>query len=212
MKTMFKTKAIIALAIVVIGGMTACSNGPGKKLKEVRQKTKQATDLVKSISNLEKDAANVTDTMDKLKNLEPFDNDRFQSWMPERLGEMKRESYQFSSNMGNTGTLLFVNEDYSKTVELNIIDGAGEAGSLVYASQTFMTGMVTNHFVESDEKLEKLVTRKGNKAIETYYKKTNDSEIQAIVDNRFIVSAKAKGTDIDELWGYIDRLNIGKLQ
>ena len=209
---MFKTKAIVALAIVAMMCMGSFNSGPGKKMKEVREKTKQATDLVKSISNLEKDAADATDTMDKLKTLEPFDNDRFQSWMPERLGEMKRESYQFSSNMGNTGTLLFVNEDYSKTVELNIIDGAGEAGSLVYASQTFMTGMVTNHFLESDEKLEKLVTRKGNKAIETYYKKTNDSEIQGIIDNRFIVFAKAKDTDINELWGYIDKLNISKLK
>lgn len=212
MKITFKQKAIIVFAVVVAACMASCNNGPGKKIKEVREKTKQATNLVKTLSNLEETAEDVESEMEKLKTLKPFDNEKFQGWMPDQLNDLKRESYQFSTAMGNTGSLRFTNEANDKSIEFTIIDGAGEIGAGLYASQSYMTGVVNDFFSESDRKLEKIVERKGSRALEKYFKEEHNSEVNAIIDKRYILFAKSKNMSIDELWEYIDKLNISTLK
>lgn len=202
--------AVFALFLIV--GLSACNSKAGKKIKESKEKISTAKSMVKSLSKMEGNLNELGKDAEKLKDIEPFNNDRFQNWMPEKLDGMKRTSYEFTSSMGSQGKMNFAEEDGDREFELTVIDGAGEMGAVIYASQGFITGFMDDYHSESDTKVEKLVKRKNGKALETYYKDTNSSEIKAVIDNRFIVSASSSDMNVDETWKLIEKLNVGKLK
>lgn len=199
-------------SLSLIFGLSACNSKAGKKIKESKEKISNASSMVKSLSKMEENMNELGKDAEELKDVEPFNNDRFQNWMPERLDGMKRTSYEFTSSMGSQGKMNFEDENGDRSFKVTIIDGAGEMGSVVYASQGFITGFMDDYHSESDTKLERVVKRKDGKALETYYKEENSSEIKAVVANRFIVTARSNHMNVDETWRLIDQLNVGRLK
>src|SRR5690606_2957973 len=129
--------------------------------------------------------------------------------MPEELEDLKRTSYEFNTMMGATGNLSFANEE--KSLEVTIIDGAGEMGSALFASQGMLGSLYGGFESESDTKKQEIVERDGLKSIETYYKNNNDSELRITLEDRFIVSASGDNMTTDELYAYVDNLHIDNL-
>lgn len=193
-------------------GFASCTGGAKEKMKEAKENVSAAKSVVKGLSKMEKKAEEYQKDMEKLQDVDPFTSESFRKWMPDELAGMKRTSFEFASAMGNQGTISFKNEEGDKTFTVTIIDGAGEMGSLVFASQGFITGFMDDYYSESEDKLERVVERKGNKAMETYHKERNSSEINVVVDKRFIVMAETKNIDVDDTWKLIDKLKVGKLK
>lgn len=208
-------KSISFLTILTLAlnfGISSCKSDARKKIKETREKMSNTKNMVKSLSKMEENMNQLGKDAEGLKNIDPFNNERFQNWMPERLDGMKRTSYEFTSSMGSQGKMNFEDENGDRSFQVTIIDGAGEMGSAVYASQGFITGFMDDYHSESDTKVERVVKRKDGKALETYYKEENSSEIKAVVDNRFIVIAQSSHMNVDETWKLIDQLKVGRLK
>ncbi len=201
-----------AAFVALMFAFTSCLGGAKEKVQEAKNNVSAAKNMVKGLSKMEKRAEQAQKDMEKLQEMEPVTSEGFRKWMPDELDGMNRTSFEFTSAMGNQGTISFKDEEGDKTFNVSIIDGAGEMGALVFASQGFITGFMDDYYSESDTKLERVVERKGTKAMETYYKDSNSSEVKVVVDNRFIVMADTRNIDVEDTWELIDKLKIGKLK
>ena len=204
MKTVYKS--LFALILVLT---YSCENETMDKIKDVKSKASTATSMIGNVSNIEKNAKNIESRMESLKELTPISNDEFKEWMPERLGDLERKSFKFNTAMGATGELIFENEE--RSFEVTIMDGAGETGSALYGSQGMLGALYGNFESESDTEKQEIVDRDGSQSVETYYKDTNNSSIRITFEDRFLVNAKAKNMTPDELYSYIEKLNIPDL-
>lgn len=216
---MRKTISFVAVFALMFT-LASCVGGARKKLKEAKENVSAAKNVVKGLSKMEKQAEQSKKDLAALQEVEPFTNEKFRNWMPDNLDGMTRTSFEFSSSMGNQGKMSFKSEEaddsndnsQKKSLSITIIDGAGEMGALVFASQGFITGFIDDYYSESETKLERIVERKGNKALETYYKEKNSTEIKAVIESRYIVLADAKNMDVDDTWKLIDKLKIERLK
>lgn len=209
---MKKKISIIGMVFVIIVSLGACKNETTRKIKNTRDAMSNTKDLIKNASKLEKNAETREKRVEELKQLTPFDNEKFKSWMPETLDTMSRTSFKFQSSTANTGQLEFKSDSDDREFRISIIDGAGENGSAVYIFQEFYTGFAEGFESESDNKVEKVKKRNGQNSLETYYKKDNNAEIKTSISERFIVEAKGKNMNPDELWNLIERLQIDELE
>ncbi|MDG4944955.1 hypothetical protein NMK71_00870 [Weeksellaceae bacterium KMM 9713] len=198
--------SLFALMLVIT---YSCESETMDKIKDVKSKVNTASTMVGNVSNMEKNAKNIESRMESLKELTPITSDEFKDWMPDDLGDLKRNSYKFNTVMGSTGELSYENEE--RSLDVSIMDGAGETGSAVYASQGMLGALYGNFESESDTKKEEIVDRNGVKSVETYYKDKNDSSIRITVDDRFVVNASGKNMTTDELYSYIERLKVSDL-
>ena len=169
-------------------------------------------------------------TMERLKGLTPLSIEKLKTALPENLSQMQRRSLSTGENPsltsiegsyhtanepeflttnvnGVTGDAL--NEKY-KTVTIGITDGAGVAGSGMVSSFEMMINMP---FAANDaNKNQKITEKNGIKAIETYNKDRNQSELQFIYDGRFMISISATKRTPEETWDIIPLLNLNALK
>ena len=202
-------KIYISLFATVLLFTYSCESETMDKIKDVKSKVNTASTMVGNISNIEKNAKDIETRMESLKDLTPITSDDFKNWMPENLGDLERKSYKFNTTMGSTGILSFQNDE--SELEISIMDGAGETGAAIFASQGMLGALYGNFESESDTEKQEIVDRNGTKSVETYYKEKNDSAIRITVDDRYMVNANGKNMTTDELYAYIDKLNISSL-
>ena len=132
---MRKTISFLTIIALVLA-FSSCGGEAKKKIKEAKESVSAVKNMTKNLSKIEESAEQINKDTEKLKNVEPFSNDRFQKWMPENLDGMKRTSFEFTSAMGNQGEMKFVDEsNEERTFDVTIIDGAGEMGSMIYATR-----------------------------------------------------------------------------
>lgn len=99
-------------------------------------------------------------------------NDALKAWLPENLGDLTRTGYKVGkTEYLNVASIegTFKNED-GRELQLEIMDGAGEIGSVLMTSMS----MAHKMDVEEDEnKHLQTLTRDGIKVKQTYFKKGN---------------------------------------
>jgi hypothetical protein len=121
---------------------------------------------------------------------------------------MKRTGYK----AGQTAYLqiaqieaTYQNEDKSKKLKIQVMDGAGEMGAAATAG---MRILFSQDFEEEDEyKVKRTLKKNGNKAIEEYRKDGSRSEVQFMQDDRFYVKATGTNMDLEETWDAVDELD-----
>lgn len=195
--------------IASLGLILSCKGETFEKINDAKNQISNTGKVVSNLSNMEESAKHVESRMEELKNIKPITSDEFKNWMPESLKDLVRNSYKFNTALGATGNLNFSNED--KSVEISIMDGAGEMGSALYASQNMFGAMYGGFESESDSKIESMEERDGISTIETYFKHENRSLIRFTAEERFIVNAEGENMSTDELYDYIRVLDIKKL-
>lgn len=200
----------IPLIALLLSITWSCKNDTLDKIKEVKNQVSSASSVVGNLSNMEQNVKNMETRMEELKSMTPISNDMFKEWMPESLDDLTRKSYEFNTMMGSTGSLSFANEE--KSMDLSIMDGAGETGSALYASQGMLGALYGGFESESDSKKQEIIERNGEKSMETYYKNDNNSEIRITVDNRFVVTANGSNMTTDELYAYVEKLKVSNLK
>ncbi len=198
---MKKTTLTFLLLLLIC---TACKkeNNPLTKIKEVNKNIGNIQEAAKTLSEAQENSKD-------LAKLEPVTKEQIKSWMPEKLGDLKRSSFQISKEFGMTCKLVFKGED-NKSININIIDGAGTGAPMMT-----MFSMMQNMDIdkESDTGYER--TQKfGSQKVYIKYQKSGNyekSKLQCTLNGRFGIEANAREMTPEELWEYIQKLKINKL-
>lgn len=194
------------LALSIFAALLSCKDNP------VSEKIKETKDAVSNTTNAVKEMTNMQDDIQELRELTPLTNEELKSWMPDEVNGMNRISYKAGqAGMMNISSIeaTYANEDKSKKFSINIIDGAGQVGAAATAG---IRMMLTQDFEEENENgMRRTVKKDGNKAIEEYKSRNNNSKIQIMEGKRFYLEAKGTNMDLDETWDAIDELDLEDL-
>lgn len=180
----------------------------------VEQMTESASAL-KNLSKLEEYGKELESRMNELKALKPVSNDVLKSVLPETIQELKRSSL----NVGEMSALGFANakaeyknEDGSKIVNIDIMDGAGE-GAASIVSLVFL-GLNAEKEEITDTGFEKTMDIEGTRALvkEESDQGVKDSEIQWVHDKRFVIKLEGEGYSLDELTALFKSLDLSSLK
>ncbi|WP_156306665.1 hypothetical protein [Sphingobacterium endophyticum] len=182
--------------------------------KSVIENLSDAGDAVKGLSGLEKAMKDVETQTNALKAKSPVTNDELKNVLPESLDGLKRKSIRVgdSASLGiSTANASYENEDGSKTLDISIMDGAGEAASAITGLAFY--GFNTDSEEISDDRTEKTTEFKGQRAklTESKYNEELTSTIEWIQKKRYLMKIEGKTYTIDQLGNLMDKLNLDKL-
>lgn len=197
-------KRILFFAIIMI--LIACKDNP------VVKKAKEAKENVSNTQKVIKESTKLQEGIKELSETTPLTNEEMKAWLPDDVDGLKRTAFKTGAmGMMNIASIeaTYTAEDKSKSFKLEIIDGAGEMGAMSTAGLKMAFSM---DFEEEDEfKSRKSVTKNGVKAIEEYDKRRNKSTIQLFHNDRFYLKATGEKMEIDELWDFINEINLEDL-
>ncbi len=185
------------------------------KKDEKKEDTPGIGSAIENMSNLGKIADKIDDVqknMDALKSQKPVSNEELKSVIPETLGGMKRTEI----TIGNLAAMNLSSAEAkyaedNKQIEINIIDGAGEAGSGIVS--IFLMSLNADMEKTTENGFEKTAEINGSKAYVTQNKsgESTNSEIKYIVKNRYVIDVIGDGFTVDELGQAIKGLDVSKL-
>lgn len=201
---------------VIIGGMLI-SCGGNKSSEDDSRDSMSISEAVGGLKNLNKagDAAKDWEKIqEKLVAETPRTNDEIKTMFPETLAGMKRSSFSVGETqmMGmNSGQATYSNDD-GKSVAVSIMDGAGETGASMVAMYAITLAMETEQQTENG--YTKTTKFDGNRATvaENTYEDWVDSEITTLVSDRYIVSLKGSGLNLNELENVYNEINVKDLK
>jgi len=209
-----KKLIIICLLLSVL---IACKNekNPIDKLKESIDKVKETKQDIYNIKEIVTGVEEVQKNITELSELTPVSNATFKSWMPEYLDGLKRVKYEIGKQMGfaKIGNIHieFKDEDNkTKSLQLQIVDGAGSGASIVS-----MYNLMQNTDLDSEDQTgyERTQTFDGKKVKIKYSKPeySNRSELKYLIQERLYVEATGTNMKPKEVWSYLKKLKIEKL-
>ncbi|WP_417784491.1 hypothetical protein [Tenacibaculum sp.] len=172
-----------------------------KESKEILQET------VKAVKKVPKS----NDFRERLKTTEPTTEAQLQNWLPENLGDFKRETFttsRISQNDIASAGAIYKNDENHK-LEISIVDGASKDGLL--AINTHYMAQNMKHSNTNSSGYEKTYERNGLKVLETYVKKDNFYRVLFLYDMRFGITVESYGLSNDELWHAIKKLDKSEL-
>lgn len=178
-------------------------------MKEVSDVVDVAKTMSKSQTVLQESA----DRMDELKNVTPASKDELKAWLPETLENYKRKGFSvgdqgFADISSITGNYVD-QENNSKTFDINVIDGAGEAGgifAMVYIAQF-------NRDFEEEHKdgFSKSMLNGDRKAVVSQNNQYITAELEYMEGKRYYVKLTGNQVDVDDLWEIVSKLKTDKL-
>jgi len=173
-----------------------------------------AGEAVKSLSGLEKAMKDVEAQTNALKGKTPVNNDDLKNLLPETLDGLKRKSIRVgeSSALGiSSADATYENEDGSKTLDVSIMDGAGEAASAITGLAFY--GFNTDSEEISDDRTEKTTDYKGQRAklTESKYNEEQTSTIEWIHKKRYLMKLEGKGYTLDQVGNLMENLALSNL-
>jgi len=145
------------------------------------------------------------------KAVEPLQLDQIKPFVPESFAGLPRTSTR-SERSGAAGfTVAKAEASYGdasgKRVELEVTDTGGMAGLMGLASWAGIQGEK-----ETDDRLER-TRREGNRMIhEEVSKRGGRNKFAVVLADRFVVSARGDGVDINTLKSGVGSLDLGKLE
>jgi len=211
--------AMTFLGILFSAGLLfSCGNSPKEEKGEEKGALEKISESVGAVKNLNKMADYAKDLesrIEELKALSPVSNDVLKAVLPETLQGLKRTSL----NVGDMSALNmasakgeYKNEDGTKSVDIDILDGAGEgAGGMV--SLVFL-GLSADREQIDENGFEKTTEIDGQRALvkERTSGDTKDSEIQTVHDERFVVTVKGNGYSLEELTDVFKNFDLSPLK
>lgn len=210
------TAAVLSVVLTYgCGGGNAEKNQDGTAEKSVIGQMTESAGALKELSKLEQYGKDIEQRMNVLKALTPVSNEVLKAVLPETLVDMKRKSLRVGemSAMGvASASAEYENADDTKSLDINIIDGAGESGSGMASLMFF--GFTTEREEITENGFEKTTEINGKRALvkEETDNGEVDSEIKWIHDERFIIELKADGYTLDELTQLFKNLDLSALK
>lgn len=154
----------------------------------------------------------VKNNMEELKTKTPVTNEELKAMIPENLYGLKRTEI----NIGSMSVMALQSAEATyksdqKKININIIDGAGEAGG-GFISVLMMT-LNADMEKTTENGFEKTQEINGTKAFVSERKSGDniDSEIKLIQKGRYMIDASGDGLTVEELAKAISEIDFSKL-
>lgn len=143
-------------------------------------------------------------TAKKLYNLIPITKNQFEKWAPNKLGDLKVTTKEHGNppegeKNKNNMHLIYANKDGNQEIELYVIDAANSPDDME---------MINFAYAMENE-------GKDEKDIKPYVGQFNEQEkvtqLLYKIEDRIIINAAGTGINTEDLWDYIQKLNVDKL-
>ncbi len=202
--------SVISISVLLL----SCGGNKSNDGEESKSGLAESITGIKNISKATKALSDWEETQEKLVGETPLTNDELKAMLPESLAGMKRTSLSVGDGymMGVITGQAGYSDEENKKVELSIMDGAGETGAAM-VSMFYMT-LSMNMEEETETGFSKITTLDGYRATVEENRGDDwvDSEISALVADRYIVSLDASGLDLKELESVFKQLDLKKLK
>ncbi|MGJ1403170.1 hypothetical protein [Sphingobacterium siyangense] len=201
--------------------VASCGNSKSSEGSEdAKEKEAGISDVVKGVSNLDNlndGAKKLEDLQAKLKSEKPLSSEELKAFLPESLDGLKRTSYSVGSMYGAevvSGEATYT-VDNQKEIKVNIIDGAGETASAIVGLAQM--GFMVDSEKITDTEIEKTGEFEGKRAKTTDSKgvegsTAKNSEISYLEKDRYLITLRGNGYSLDELKGFLPKLNLSALK
>jgi len=189
----------------------------GKK-KGSLPKTKMVQSVAKIPSNIHWNLNYTAD--DELLEIEhklvtqtPITKEQYESWLPKKLGNLKRTTYEIGKTLERMPTLNnieFIFEKGNKKTTVTLVDCAGNKDAA--SMYTLMKDMASRDWKDDQETGYRGASKMDDTRVMTVYnEKEAKTTLNYNANGRFLV--KAEGTNIkpEELWEILKGLQIEKL-
>lgn len=205
------------LSVVLFVSALLLSCGGNKSSEDSGDDSPGISEAISGFKNLNKVADATEDWEEKQKELAaltPLTNDEIKALLPESLSGMKRTKFTVgdASMMGLVLGQATYSDGQDKSVELSIIDGAGETGSGMIAIYVMALSMEMEE--ETETGFSKTTTIDGHRATveEERGEGWINSEIASLVSDRYLVTLNGTGLSYNELGGVFKALDFGKFK
>lgn len=183
--------------------------------KDTPQSDTDVSSAIEGVSNLTKignAADGIQKRADELKAMQPASNENFKAVLPESLAGFKRT--EISVGEMSTMNLYSAEAKYgeaNKDIKVNIIDGAGEAGSSLYS--LLKMALVADTEKTTENSIEKTMTINGTKVTASQHKDGEmiNSEIKYIAKDRYSVTISGNGYTLEEISKIVPEINLNNL-
>ena len=180
-----------------------CQSEKKSKLDEVQSIMSNTLSAVEQAQDARKVA-------DQLKELTPLTNETLKAWLPEEILGMPRTGFKVG-NPGyiNVSSLSGTYKKDSRQFKVEVIDGAGESGSMLLSGIHMANRMDVEE--EDENKHLQTIDHKGIRAKQTYFKKRGDTKLQFVFADRFGVIVNTKDIAPQESWALVEALSLESL-
>ncbi len=143
-------------------------------------------------------------TAKRLYNLTPITKMQFEKWSPNKLGDLSVTTKEHGNppqgqKNKNNMHLIYANETQKKEIDLYVIDCAKNPSNMNMINFAYA--------MENDGKDEKDI----KPYIAQYSERAKATQLFYKVEDRIIVNASGVNINAEDLWGYIQKLNVEKL-
>ena len=144
------------------------------------------------------------------KSVEPLGIDQLKPFVPESFAGLPKKSSK-AEKTGAMGIMVSKAEarygdDSGKNVHLEVSDTGGASGMMMFAGWAMVQGEKVDEY--GTEKTGKV----GGRLVHEKVRKDGRNEYDVVIGERFVVSAKGNGVDLNTLKGAVSGLDLGKLE
>ncbi|TLP81448.1 hypothetical protein [Maribacter sp. ACAM166] len=145
--------------------------------------------------------------------LTPITKEVYENWVPKKLGNLKRTSYEIGKTierMPTTNNVALIFENGAKVIDLTIVDCADsqEAASTF----TLMQDMASRDWNDTTDTGYKSASKMDDtRVIVDYNEKDAKTLVTYNANNRFVVKAEANNITPEELWEHLKTLHLETL-
>jgi len=146
----------------------------------------------------------------QLMMLKPIAKEKYENWLPKKLGNFRRTSFEIGKELERLPTTNNINmifEKGQKTIELTIVDCAADKKTANMF--TLMEDMASRDWRDKTETGYKSAAKIDDTRVMTEFnEKETKTTLNYNANDRFLVGAEAIGSTPEELWEYLKTLQL----
>lgn len=202
----------VKMKILLLGGIGFALLTLTSCMGEVTEKLKKAKEGVSNASTWIDQAQQAEGKIERLKEMEPLNNQQLKEWLPKKINEMQRTAFKVGhagyAGMNSVEGIYTVEGD-KKTFKVQVMDGAGPTGSVVATGFGLFGSIEVEE--ENEYRHQQTVFRNDIKIQQTYKKQANDTDLVFALDERYMIIINSVGMDPNETWEMVEGLNLDEL-
>jgi hypothetical protein len=192
-------------------------NSPMGRLQQLGENLEESARKMEAAEKAGDSAGQVAAAMEGLgtlfgggRRVEPVDVAQLRPFVPETFLGLSRRSSS-AEKTGMAGLMVSRAEaaygEGSRTATLEVVDTGGASGLMGLASWMNIQGE------KEDDRGSERTTKVGNRLVHERISKTGgENEFAIVIGERFLVSAKGRGVEFDELKAAVSRLDLAALE
>ena len=199
-------KRLLLIAFAFLFVFTSCNND---KKFTTETKNPDGTTTKQTVNIDPEQMKETTDEMqkkmDELKKLTPLSTDQLKAALPADVMGWQRSNFNANSMMGYAFAEGEYKKDDTTDVKIAIYDCAGETGSAMYGLN-YWSKMSFQQ--ESSDGYTKTIDFNGQKAVESWNKNMNQSQLTYVANDRLLVTITGHNVKAEDLKAAAEKLNI----